>query len=169
MSNSLRLALCRESNKDDGSSLRPTGGLRDGGVPSRRPPVGLPHGGRPRAELGEVGCDRVEGRPRTAAWSGCARSTGWHRHTSTGGAARVGRSAPAPRLHRPLRIDSPTGRGTGERSARGRRSPRTHLAMRLPMTASARVEGVVTATVWRGVPTVSTTGRGQQESITRGR
>jgi hypothetical protein len=31
---------------------------------------------------------RIEGRPRASAWSGCARSTGWH---SAGGGARAAR------------------------------------------------------------------------------
>jgi len=55
-------------------------------VPSHRPPRGLPHG-QPWAELDEVGCGGVEGRPRPSARSGCARSTGWHSTDERAGGA----------------------------------------------------------------------------------
>jgi len=40
-------------------------------------PGGLPHGA-PGAELSEVGRRLRRGPPGGTAWSGCARSTGWH-------------------------------------------------------------------------------------------
>nr|MDQ3765213.1 hypothetical protein [Actinomycetota bacterium] len=48
-----------------------------GGVASRQSPGGLPHAS-PGAEPDDARADSVEGGPRAAVWSGCARSTGCH-------------------------------------------------------------------------------------------